>query len=103
LAKFRVDFAPAALEQAEAVHAWWHEYRPAAPTLFRDELEAAVRRLEDSPRLGVRYEKADVAGMRRLLLPRTRYHVYFVVEEAMRLVRVHAIWHAARGRGPALR
>jgi hypothetical protein len=40
--------------------------------------------------------------MRRILMPRTRYHVYYVVAEDERLVLVHAVWHTARGQGPKL-
>jgi hypothetical protein len=35
-------------------------------------------------------------------MPRTRYHVYFAVEDARALVRVYAVWHASRGHGPPL-
>jgi hypothetical protein len=34
--------------------------------------------------------------MRRILLPRSRYHVYYIVVEDSGTVRVHAIWHMAR-------
>jgi len=40
--------------------------------------------------------------MRRILMPRTRYHVYYVVADEERRVLVHAVWHTARGRGPRL-
>jgi plasmid stabilization system protein ParE len=48
--------------------------------------------------LGLRHEPR--AGVRRLLLRRTRYHIYFV-EEPHRVLVV-AVWGANRGRGPDL-
>lgn len=98
---YRVEFSPEAGEQAERVASWWIENRPAAPTLFRDELAAAVSRLEASPRSGTFYELAPMP-MRRLLMPRSRYHIYYTVEETTALVRIHAVWHASRGHGPPL-
>ncbi len=39
---------------------------------------------------------------RRVLMPRTRNHVYFEFDEAQGVVIVHALWGAPRGRGPKL-
>jgi plasmid stabilization system protein ParE len=40
--------------------------------------------------------------VRRMLLPRTQYCVYYFIDETARLVTVLAVWHTARGRGPKL-
>jgi hypothetical protein len=40
--------------------------------------------------------------MRRIFMPRTRYHVYYAVAEEDSWVLVHAVWHTARGQGPRL-
>jgi plasmid stabilization system protein ParE len=72
--------------------------RRAASDLFRSELDRASLALGDNPALGLRYEPK--AGVRRLLPPRTRSHIYFV-EESDRVLVV-AIWGANRGRGPDL-
>jgi plasmid stabilization system protein ParE len=98
---YRVEFSPEALGHVEQIAAWWEENRPARPALFRDELEAAVCRLETAPRGGVFYGRTRIA-LRRLFMPRTRYHVYYTVEETDGLVRVHAVWHASRGHAPSL-
>ena len=37
-----------------------------------------------------------------MLMPRTQYHVYYVVRAEDRRVLVHAVWHAKRGHGPQL-
>jgi plasmid stabilization system protein ParE len=93
-----VEFADEAREHAGNIDAWWRANRRAAPDLFTNELDKASLTLAENPALGRRYEPRP--GVRRLLLPRTRYHVYFV-EESERVLVV-AIWGANRGRGPDL-
>ena len=98
--RYRVELSPEALEQAQAIRAWWLENRPEAPDLFVDELGAAIRKLGILPRGGARYEATTLREMRRLMMPRTRHHVYYTVDDNSRLVRIHAIWHTSRGHGP---
>ncbi len=98
--RHRVELSPEAIEQAQIIRAWWSENRPAAPDLFVEELGAAVRKLASMPRIGARYDAPGFREMRRVLLSRTRYHVYYAVDEDARLVRIHAIWHLSRGGGP---
>jgi plasmid stabilization system protein ParE len=98
--RYRVELSPEALEQAQTIRAWWIENRQAAPDLFVDELGAAIRKLGAVPRGGARYEASPIREMRRVLMPRTRYHIYYTVDDSSRLVRVHAIWHTSRGQGP---
>jgi hypothetical protein len=101
LKRFRVEFSPAAAAHAEAVDTWWRANRDRAPGLFARELEAAVRHLRRAPYSAPRYDASVVAGTRRLLLPRTRHHVYFVIDDAAAVVRVYAVWHTSRGGGPS--
>jgi plasmid stabilization system protein ParE len=98
--RYRVELSPEALEQAQAIRAWWIDNRPAAPDLFVDELGAAIRKLGAVPHSGARYEATSLREMRRVLMPRTRYHVYYTVDDDSRLVRVHSIWHTSRGQAP---
>lgn len=94
----KVELSDEAQAEVERIDAWWRENRPAAPDLFSDELERALAVLGDTPALGGRYEAKP--GVRRLLLRRTHYHLYFV-ERAER-VYVVSVWSAYRGRGPKL-
>jgi plasmid stabilization system protein ParE len=98
--RYRVELSPEALEHAQTIRAWWLEHRPAAPNLFVDELGAALRKLGAMPHIGARYEAAALPEMRRVLLPRTRHHVYYTADDDTQYVRVHAIWHSSRGHGP---
>ena len=49
---YRLRIAEAVWLQADAIDAWWHANRRSAPRLFRDELEAALDRLETAPLTG---------------------------------------------------
>lgn len=90
----RVDLSAEASEQASEIDTWWREHRPSAPDLFENELSQPLARLSETPSLGTPYA---AKGVRRLLLRRSHYHVYFVVE-AERLYVV-AIGSAFRGSG----
>jgi plasmid stabilization system protein ParE len=88
--------------QIEAVAAWWKANREAAPDLFGDELAGAVELLTHAPDLGKPVRHKRIPGLRRLLLPATRYHVYYVHEMEADEVVVLAVWNAVRGRSPRL-
>jgi plasmid stabilization system protein ParE len=96
LKNHRVELSPEALGHAQHIRAWWRENREAAPDLFIDELARTLQKLERFPHLGSPYLRAEIEGMRRILLPQSRYHLYYTVVEETETVRVHAIWHIAR-------
>jgi plasmid stabilization system protein ParE len=98
----KLELAPRAVRDAERHARWWRENRPAARFLFDDELRAALEQIRTSPELGVAYHAMQGREHRRVLLTKTRYHVYYRLVTAHR-VRVVAIWGAVRRRGPALR
>jgi len=84
------------------IDTWWKVNRPAAPDLFRRELEDVVRLVATSPTVGTPAEigDADFSGVRRALMRRTRYHVYYRVTGER--LEVLAVWHAVRGELPTL-
>ena len=98
-----VRTTPQAEVQAEEAAAWWRVNRPAAPTLFADELAGALDLLGGAPDLGRRYRRVRIPGLRRLLLPVTLYHVYYVHDVRAAECVVLAVWSALRGRLPRLR
>jgi hypothetical protein len=55
--------------------------------------------LEQTPTLGTHYD-GGAKTVRRLLLRRSHYHVYF--DEQVGKLFVVAVWSAHRGRGPRL-
>ena len=99
----RIEVLPDALQQIEQAAAWWHEHRTAAAGLFRAELEAAFRQLERMPDAGRPFPRRLFPHLRVLLMPRTRYHVYYEHDAAGEVVLVRAVWSAVRSRRPPLR
>ncbi len=101
--KAHVIVQPEAAGQALTIDSWWRDNRQAAPDLFADELAAPFGLLAEAPGVGRRYSARDIPGLRRLMLPSSRYHVYYVHDSESGTVHVLAIWSAMRGKGPPLR
>lgn len=89
-------------QQALDAESWWVSNRAAAPDLFSRELADAFDRLRRLPNLGRPYRVRGAAGVRRLYLPQTRYHVYYVHNPDLHEVVVLAVWSAIRGKAPPL-
>jgi len=98
----RVWATPQAEAQAHAADTWWREHREASAELFCQEFAGAADMLAVAPEIGRLYPAGGVPGLRRLLLPRSRYHVYYVHDSENDEVAVLAVWSAVRGRGPKL-
>ena len=95
-----VVFQRRAVQEIDAIDEWWRTNRPLAPALFAVELERAVYALTLMPTLGARAHNERARDVRRLLLRRTRYHIYYRVRRGA--LEVLAVWHAVRGTGPRL-
>jgi len=93
-------YSPQFIDQASAVNAWWIENRSAARSLFEDELREALTSIRESPEIGLVYMTTPRGDIRRLMLRRTRYHVYYRIEDPQILVL--SVWSARRGVGPFL-
>jgi len=94
----RVEIAPRAERQLDAIDRWWRENRTGAPGLLLEEFGAAVELIAAMPLAGRRYPRAPVPGVRRVLMRATRYHVYYIVKESS--ILIVALWSAVRGSGP---
>ncbi len=99
----KVRFLGRSAEHARAADAWWRENRQAAPSLLAEELATALRMLRNVPEMGAPYGPMADDGVRRLLLSRTRYHVYYAYVPEERLIGVLALWSCLRGKPPSLR
>jgi hypothetical protein len=96
----KVQLSDEAKRQAREENAWWRKNRD-SKRLFTEELRAARKVLKDGPKHQT-YAFIEGEPVRRLLLEKTLCHVYYVVLEREKLVRVVAIWGASRQRGPKL-
>lgn len=90
---FVVELVPGAARQVLRAADWWRANRDKAPDAFEAEFEELVVRLEEYPRaVGAPVEQRP--GVRRALMRRTRYCVYF--EVAVERVTIVAVLHASR-------
>ena len=98
----KLQVAERAQRQADKLDAWWAENRPAAPRLFASELEEVLRLICESSVVGIRWPTPRRPALRRILMPRTKNHIYFVINARTDTVLVVAIWGAPKGRNPKL-
>ncbi len=98
----KIEIGKQARRQAERASSWWRENRMHVPGLLDAELERALQLLLVMPNAGVSYATARRPGLRRLLLPKTEYHVYFAFERGGTVIVIHSLWGARRARGPRL-
>jgi plasmid stabilization system protein ParE len=81
---------------------WWIRNRTKAPTAFIEELSSAFALIKELPNAGEPVLHTRITGLRRLLLGRVQYHLYYVLSDDGTTVEVLALWHASRGKGPRL-
>lgn len=62
----KVELSAEAQAQVDRIDAWWRENRGAAPNLFAEELEVALRTLAETPALAVRYAPKPARSRRAL-------------------------------------
>lgn len=98
---YRAQLSVPAEAQGVEISEWWAANRPKAPGLFDREVARALVLLETAPMSGVRL-RGRHQGLRRVLLHKTRYYLYYEVDDEARLVTVLAIWHTSKGVGPPL-
>jgi plasmid stabilization system protein ParE len=98
----RFEISRRARRQIEKIHAWWTDNRPAARSLFLDELGRAEHLLRENPELGSVYTTHRTSTVRRVLLARTEYHLYYRYIARREAITVLAVWGATRRRGPRL-
>ena len=89
-----------AAQQIREANRWWLENRDKTPNAFAEDLETAFQLLADLPGVGERVLHSRISGIRRLLMSRVRYHLYYFVSDDS--VEILSLWHASRGRMPDL-
>lgn len=97
-----IRIAPQAAEQIRVAQDWWLANRPKAPDAFAEEIERGFRFVSALPNAGEPVTHSRLAGLRRLLLGRIRYDLYYVTSPDQESVDVVALWHTARGTRPPI-
>jgi plasmid stabilization system protein ParE len=90
-----------AQQQFEEEDAWWRENRD-AKELFIEEFSAVLRRISSMPEVGQRYRRTRGKLIQRMLMKKTRCHVYYLYDQEDDVVEVHSVWGGRRRRGPKL-
>ena len=81
------------------IDGWWRTHRDKAPNLFEEELADVFRLIGTAPGVGKRYPHPR-EHVRRVMMRKTRHHVYYVEREEH--VLVVAVWGSVKGSGPDL-
>lgn len=98
----KVRFSPQANARFDAINSWWRSNRDKAPERFDQEVAEAIELLATSPKIGQLYRVTGDVEIRRVLLKKTRQHLYYRVDSERQLVEVVTIWGTVRGQGPPL-
>jgi plasmid stabilization system protein ParE len=89
----RVITSPRAQRQLRAAECWWLSHRDKAPAAFDEDLQEGVESIVRNPTI---YPFVNVRrGIRRRLLERIRYYVYYRVNKRDE-IELLSIWHASR-------
>ena len=96
----RVKISARAASQIRKASEWWADNRPAAPGAVRIDIADALILLARQPGIGTLYEGVRTQGLRRLLVGRIQYFIYY--RSTPDSLEVLAVWHSSRGRQPSL-
>lgn len=91
---FRILVMDGAHRQIAQISSWWHQSRSSVPQLFDDELDRALLRLAEYSYLGVRSPWRRLPDVRRLLVRRVGYVVFYRPRPRARRIDILAVWHA---------
>ena len=96
----KLRLTPRALREAKRRKSWWQKNRPLAPGRFEQEFDEVLDCVLGTPTLGADYPAKLDVPVRRVLMKKSKTHVYFAVEDGV--VYILSVWGAQRGRGPKL-
>lgn len=91
-----------AARQIQRCQRWWIANRPASPGLLLEELELVGEQFAATPNIGTVYAEHKSGPVRRVVLPKTKHHVYYRYEPAKDEVVLLALWGFPRKRPPKL-
>ena len=98
---YRLQVSQRAESQIRVAADWWLENRPKAPEAFSEEIDRAFDLVRALPSVGEPVAHRYLKGVRRMLLGRIRYYLYYQAFSATETVEVLALWHTSRGKGPS--
>ncbi|MFL6264042.1 MAG: type II toxin-antitoxin system RelE/ParE family toxin [Thermoanaerobaculia bacterium] len=93
---YKIRVSRRAAAQIRAAEIWWSENRSKAPEAFADEIDRGFDLIRGFPSAGEPVFHPRLPGLRRILLGRIRYYLYYDTWQDSRTVEILAIWHTSR-------
>jgi len=97
---YRIEVSPKAASQIRVAANWWLKNRPKAREAFSEEIERGFELARTLPSAGEPVWHPHLTGVRRILLGRVRYYLYYSVTPETETVEVLTLWHTSRGSEP---
>ncbi len=97
----KVELSKRARRNSDRIDARWAN-RGDDPSLYAREFLEAIKHLETVGHPGTPWGTRKRPKMRRLLLEKSKCHVYFEVDEKQDVLTVIALWNGQRGQEPKL-
>ncbi len=97
----KVEISKRARRNSDRVNARWAKAGD-EPTLYAREFLEAVKHLGTVGNPGTPWGTSKRPHLKRLLLEKSKCHVYFVIDEKRELLTVVDVWNGQRGRPPKL-
>ena len=66
------------------------------------ELDRSLELIAHQPEAGLKTPTTQFEGVRRVLLKRVRYHLFYRVNAKARVIEVLALWHTSRDDDPQM-
>jgi plasmid stabilization system protein ParE len=97
----KVSLSKRARRDAQRIHARWASHGD-NPRLFAQELLDSLRHLRDVQHAGTPRPTARRSKLKRLLMEKSKCHIYFEVDDTRDLINVITVWNGQRGEEPKL-
>lgn len=97
----KLEVVEEARKQYLTERAWWVE-NAEHKRLFAREFRDAIQHLLTSPESGTIYTRRRGRVIRRWLMPKTRYHIYYRFDAQAQVIVIYSLWGAARAHVPQL-
>ncbi|HVR41566.1 MAG TPA: type II toxin-antitoxin system RelE/ParE family toxin [Thermoanaerobaculia bacterium] len=96
--RVRVDHR--AWRELDIAERWWRKHRNKAPDALVASFDEALDLIREQPAIGKPVRNARLPGLRRILLSRVHYHLYYRLVDDV--VIILSLWHASRRSAPRL-
>ena len=92
----KIEISARAQRQVRIARKWWLANREKAPQAFDDDFEAVVEQISANPRIGRLFPTRRSGALRRILVERARFYLYYRLSPDEGTVYLVAFWSARR-------